>query len=511
MKRFLIASMLFIAVALPSLSSAAELKIFVSEFSVSGAANKDELKGMLPGLLASRLSSDKVVVVNSPKNAVMTLSGSYTGIGKIFSLDLALKDSAGGVILRTFEQGDSPDDLIPAVGRIANKLSADLAKRETKAAAPSAQLVIPAPVAPVAAAPVKVAMPVPSSAKTVESAENVPSTDIVRAAPLTSAAAAGLLSRRIEIAMVGIAQGRVLTGGEREIFLAHERGVQFYRMKDGEMKMTSEVALKGDEKVVSIDTADLDAKGQPELYLTMTKGTKLSSRVYSTVGGKLELMADDLPYYFRAMALKGGAKKLYAQQVSQNSDYFGDVYELNKSVKGYDLKNPLPLPRFATINNFNLIAGADGKNCYVVLHPDGYLLVYSDKLEELWRSSDKYGGSEMYFVREAPENLKITDSIVRKVFWEQRIVVTGSGSIIVPQNAGFWVVGDSREYTKNAIFSFAWNGAALDERWHTKTSQNYLSDYLYDDEKKELLLLEVTKKAGFLEKGASALFLKKVE
>jgi len=51
----------------------------------------------------------------------------------------------------------------------------------------------------------------------------------------------------------------------------------------------------------------------------------------------------------------------------------------------------------------------------------------------------------------------------------------------------------------------------LDELWHTKQSQNYLADYSYDEGTKELVMLEVVKKAGLLDKGASALLIKRVE
>jgi hypothetical protein len=59
--------------------------------------------------------------------------------------------------------------------------------------------------------------------------------------------------------------------------------------------------------------------------------------------------------------------------------------------------------------------------------------------------------------------------------------------------------------------AFRWNGAALDEVWHTKESQNYLADYYYDAVLKELVMLEVVKKEGLLDKGASTIAVKKVE
>ena len=107
--------------------------------------------------------------------------------------------------------------------------------------------------------------------------------------------------------------------------------------------------------------------------------------------------------------------------------------------------------------------------------------------------------------------MQTTGTPRRKIFLQQRITVTKGGEVIVPKNDGFLVIGNNRAYSKNSVFAFAWNGVMLDELWHTKQSQNYLADYRYDEGSKELLLLEVVKKAGIIEKGASALFIKKVE
>jgi hypothetical protein len=89
--------------------------------------------------------------------------------------------------------------------------------------------------------------------------------------------------------------------------------------------------------------------------------------------------------------------------------------------------------------------------------------------------------------------------------------VTRDGDIVVPKNDGFWVVGNSRSFTKNSVYDFVWNGAVLEERWHTKPSQNYLADYFYDEARKELVVLEVIKKAGMIEKGASAISAKRIQ
>ena len=131
--------------------------------------------------------------------------------------------------------------------------------------------------------------------------------------------------------------------------------------------------------------------------------------------------------------------------------------------------------------------------------------MFSDKGEELWRSNEKLGGSETYFLRHDVDAERFSGSPYRARFMDQRISVTENGEVIVPQNGGIFVLGNSRSYSKYSVISFAWNGSALEERWRVKQSQNYLADYYYQPGTKDLVLLEVVQEVGPFSKGSSAL------
>jgi hypothetical protein len=337
-----------------------------------------------------------------------------------------------------------------------------------------------------------------------------PQSDIVRVATVAELAASGWISQKFPGELIGIAVGRTLGSGEREVFLAGIHSVQYF-LQGKELKLQAEITLPVFKQILAIETADLDADGTPELYLTVMNGDELVSEVWTLAGTSLQKLAEKLPYYFRAISMQGREKKIYAQQSARDSDFFGDIHELKKKDALFGISEPLKLPRYANIFNFATFLNKEGKRLFAVLKQDGYLLVFDETGKNLWESSDKYGGSETFFTREDLANMNVTGAARRKIFLQQRITVTRDGEIIVPKNDGFFVIGNNRSYTKNSVFSFAWNGVALDELWHTKQSQNYLADYRYDEERKELLMLEVVKKAGILDKGASALFIKKVE
>jgi len=505
MSRFTLVLITLLLCTVPA--AAAPLKISVAEFKVTGAAGKDELKGALQSMLASRLAGENLQVVGANEGPDMTVIGTYIVFGKVFSLDGQVVGSNGKVVGRAFEQGEAADDVIPAIGRLAQKLTGVIVKTtgvpETPKV-PVASTSRPAELSVAPAVPAEVVRPVP-----VEMAKK--DGDIIRPERITRAGDSGMIGQRVDGVVIGVAQVGRVDKGSRDLVFALEKELRFYRQEKNLDLLDTEKGFGDTEKIISIDCADLDGDGVQELYVTALNGEQLASRVYLLENGKFKKIAKELPYFFRSNSVKGKGRKIHAQEMGVNEDFYGDLYEVVKTGSTFTTGNPVKLPRFASIYNVNQILDKDGNKLFIMIHPDGYLTVYDAKGEKLWKSSDKFGGSEVAFSREDVQNMSTTGSRYRKRFIEQRLTVTESGEIIVPRNEGSFVVGDSRTYDKNSMYAFVWNGAALEELWHTRVSQNYLSDYSYDSEQKELVMLEVVKKAGFKENGATAVVIKRVE
>lgn len=464
---------------------AVPLRVFVAEMDAAGGQNKDEMKLMLQTLLASRLNGDGIVAVGSASEADVLVTGTYVTIGKIFSLDALAKTTAGKTLTRAFVQGEGLDDLIPAVGKLADKLSAELVK------------VYPAVPAS------------PGIMKNTQQAPPAPAGEYIKPREMEPAASAGWISKRLTGAANLMATGLTLPDGSREIFLAEEQRFSYYR-QSSDMKMVAEAELKSAAKIISLDTV-AGNDGALDIYLTIVSSGELVSQVWQVAGDKLKLVAKDLPYYFRSASIAGGPKKIYAQAMGRADDFYGDVSEVTRSGAVITLENPFKLPRFGTIYNFNLFRDPEGKLYTVIINPDGYLIVYDQQLKELWRSNDKFGGSELYFQKDDSANMRVTGDRYRWIFMNQRIQVTSKGELLVGKNEGFWVLGNARSYKNGAVYCLAWNGASLDERWRTRETKNYMPDYLFDEARNELLILQTVQRPGIDSRGASSLTIKKVE
>jgi hypothetical protein len=431
------------------------------------------------------------------------LTGTYVTIGKVFSVDALAKTAAGKTITRSFVQGESQDELIPAVGKLADKLSVELVRiyAEGQAPAAAAATVLPAQ-APLSA-------PKSDIIKNEQQVRPAPAGEFIRPREQEQGNTGGWLSRRLDGVANLVATGKNLPDGSREIFLAEERRLSSYH-QGKDMKLVAETEFGAEEKILSLDTIE-GGDGTLDIYVTILRSEEPASQVWQLRGDKLVRVAEKLPYFFRTVSLAGGPKRLYAQAMGRDADFYGDVSEATRNGSNIVLKNPIKMPRYANIYSFNQFRDSEGKTFVIVINPDGYLMVYDQELRVVWRSNDRFGGSELYFQKEDTTSARLSGEKFRWVFMNQRIQVTSRGEVLVGKNDGFWVLGNARTYKKGAVYNLVWNGSTLEEKWRSRDTQNYMPDYYFDEGRNELLILQTVQRPGITGRGASSLAIKKVE
>ena len=496
MKKLAVICVAFFALFVAMPAFAAQLKVFVAEINAVGTANKDEMKTTLQALLASRLNNDLIMSVASTTEADVIVSGTYVAIGKVFSVDALARTSGGKTVTRAFVQGENQDELIPSIGKLADKLAAELSRLYSPNLSVTPNVVSPATLA---------------LKKDIIKAEQVQSTtasDFIKPKDYEQGNTNGWTSKRLIGAANLMALAAPLPDGSRQIFTAEDRRISYYRQSQ-EMKLVTDAELRSNEKVVSLDA--ITTENNTVLYVSIMRGNEVSSQVWQVQHDKLIRLTDKIPYFFRVFSLAGAPSKLYAQSMGRDTDFYGDVYEASVSGSSVALKNPIKMPRFGNIYTFNQFADAAGTIFTTVINPDNYLIVYDRDQTELWRSNDKFGGSELYFQKEDPDNVRVTGDNFRWVFMNQRIQVTSKGEVLIGKNDGFWVLGNARSYKKGAVFCLKWNGSSMEEKWRTRDTQNYMPDYFFDDARNELLLLQTVQRPGITNRGAFSLSIKKVE
>jgi len=481
MKRIVpVLTALILFITASGFAHALQFKTHVSEFNVTGDPNEN-LTQTLQGILSSRLNPDLVQLVEKPEQADLLVIASYAQFGKMFSLDVLIKNRGNGSLVKVFEQGESREDVIPALGRLAQKINAELAK-----------------------------IPVPSTSTLSPAASQPTGKDNYIIVPPAQDLTGNWSSAPLDGVFSSIAIGRTLSSGERELFIAGEQTLRAYR-KGTELRLIAEITIPSPGKILAIDTADLDRDGSPELYVTIIDRGSPSSRVYQFDGTAFVMIAKDLPWFFRGIGHDPASRTIYTQEIDRDGRYYGDVKELSKSQSVFTTGTALKLPRSGNIFNFIRLSGASGKEIFVILDEDGHLVTYSPDGSEAWKSSEEYGGSETFFTKKSQSRSRSTQDLDRWTFLAQRFLQLKDGTLIVPRNEGALSFGNIRSYDKHTLFAFELNGAILKEKWHTRQLPGYLADYAFDQTSGEVLRLEVVQKPGMFNKGKTVISINSVD
>jgi hypothetical protein len=512
MKRLLV-TMLMLLVSV-SAFAATPLRVYVGDINAVGVSAKDDTRVVLQSLIASRLASDKILPVSSAVEAEVLVSGTYIAIGKHFNIDAVAKTAAGQTVTRTFVQGEGGQEALFAVsGQLAEKLSVDLLKKVDTNVIPriSREMVLPATVVAVSR-PVNNEIIRNGVVSQPGDLQRMTQGDVIRPQAFYRGAPKQGEIKRLDGMYNLMTPGHVDPLGRQLLFMAQNQSVALLR--EGEGRPLTGFGVSANQKIVGIDYVDADGSGTPKLYVSIVVGGEVESQIWELKNNRLVKLADKIPYFFRGIALAGGPLKLYAQEQGRdNEQYYGDVYEVALIGSKIIKKSKIVMPRFGNLYSFNQFKNEKGEILTVVYHDNNYLVVYDTNHNELWRSNDAFGGSELYYQVEDLKNISTTGDKYHWFFMNQRIQVTSKQEILVGKNEGFFVLGNARMYKKGAVCSLYWNGAALEEVWRTKDTQNYMPDFWFDEAKSELLLLQLTQREDVLMriKGASALQIKKVE
>lgn len=494
--------------------AAEPLRVFIGDFAVVGGQAKDESKAAVQSLLASRINGPGILAVASAAEAEATITGTYLVIGKNYSLDAVVKSAGGQTIARTFVQGEGGQEaLFGATGTLAEKLSADLLKQLDAGKIQRIPLVSAG--APQPTAPARVSSTDIVRAGVIASSgavQKAPQSDIIRPQEFRRGVPNTGEIKRLDGMFNLMTPGGVAADGKRMIFMATDRTVQLYN--EGESRPIGGFGIGVAQKIIGLDYIDGDGSGEPELYVTVINQGEVASQVWELKNNKFTKIADNIPYFFRTIALAGGPLKLYAQEQGRGAEqFYGDVFEVTRKGNTIIRKSKIPMPRYGNIFGFNQFRNQEGELLTVVYHEENYLVVYDKTMKELWRSNDRFGGSELFYQVEDLDNVRVTGDRYRWFFLNQRIQVTNRNEVMVGKNEGFFVLGNARMYKKGAVYSLYWNGAALEELWRTKDTQNYMPDYFFDESRNELVLLQLNQREDIImrTKGASSLQIKKVE
>jgi len=197
--------------------------------------------------------------------------------------------------------------------------------------------------------------------------------------------------------------------------------------------------------------------------------------------------------------------QLYAQASGDNQPFDGPVRRYTWQGKGYAPAEAVALPKaFPNLYGFAL-ADVDGDGAPEILILDhlDYLRVFDRSGSEIYKSSDRFGGTELGIDYD-PERTGFTSRtgiqpkrvLLQGRMFYQDIMGDGKKQLILPRNTpSTGYIFQTRLYDKGKILGVSWDGAGMQAMWETRELPGYIADYaLVDPEgtgNRKLVLLVV--------------------
>jgi len=550
-----IASLLLVVLLFSPTVEAQVKKVAVLPFQMNSPEKLDYLRDGVWDMLMSRIAvSNKIEVLGKPsvldaldkvkkkqiaEPDVMTLGqdlkvdyvvwGSITKIGENVSLDGKLLDvAAKKSAVSVFEQSRGLNEVIPKINDFAKKIDQHILGDvpASFAAAPATP--------PVSVPPGGTAVAAGGAAVASKATTGVPQTEAevisgMRKGKGTFTAAINpdfiqsgrpddrrgfWMSPKYGTEFRGMDIGDVNKDGLNETVIIDTYSVMIYQKKGNEFLLLNKVAGKKNDKYLSVDVADINGNGIPEIFVTNYNYDRLESFVLEYRDGKYEKIASDLKWFLRVINT-GENPVLMGQELSkdttgQTGSFITDsrfafknpIYEVVWSDGKYREGHRMKIPEGLPVYGLTLDTIEPGKPERVVCLDDfDYLRVYekTEKLliklnvfggasEFLFKSDDRYGGSNIYFEIPKGSATSFMEEDLMPYYINLRIIAydtnkDGKKELILVKNisATGEVMSRIKLYTSSEVYDLEWDGIGFLENWKTRKINGYVADYQVKD------------------------------
>ena len=506
MKKVLLALTMVLAVALnPAWGSGPTpvAKVLIMPPNLYGGTDMLFLRQAVVNLLTTRLAKPGKIVILAPpgsktgeapeaafdqadalaegrnRGADYVIFGSLTLLGSNVSTDLRMLSLADAQLALVFSRsGNVQADLFAHM----DQFTAEVNRKVFGFAQPAEATAAAKPSAPSAPTPAdihqhpeKLPDP-PATAKAPASADSAPK-------PTDNQAI--VKGPSIQDQIQGVAIGDLTGDGHMECVFTGRDSVWIYRWANGRFAKLAHIEERGNH--IGVDTADLDADGRDEIFVTNVDrfDDRLISYVLAYNGNAFEHRAKRLDYYFRAINLPGRGRLLLGQHRGTTTFFAQKIFEIKfESGKYCDGKPWKVPPRFSL---FGLGMGRflpEGSPQLVAFTKSRHLQLLNPNGDTVWGGADNFGGTCALIQRQARNNP--TNSDAR--FMPARIEVLDVDNdkvdeVVVMRN--YESIGNifnrSRIFEKGHMEVLKLYDSELVADWHTPFMTKLISDFAVND------------------------------
>ncbi len=507
-------SFIFMAIAmiLPSATAAAAKTVAIVPFKVNSDKDVNFMRDGIYDMLSSRLYKEGEVEVLSRQQvekAVASVSGGFTEskardfgrmigadfilfgsltvFGNSISLDSKMVDAAGAKpTLSFFEQSEDAGGIVARVSQMAAEINDKIFGRTATAKATAG----PAPASP--SAP-KAPDPQAHPEKLFRQQTDLGPEE--RVSPFNSEEGWGgrelspkfWRSAAFKQLFNGIALGDVDGDGKIETVILTPQSLLIYRKDQERFFQVQEYKEAGGGYNIAVDIADINGNGTPEIFVTsLTLNRRgLTSFVIEHDGKVFRRIAENQSWYYRVCATADRGKILLGQEHRLGSPYGTRIHEMLWRNGRYEPESSINVSIGLNLLGLTLADVTDSrKESVVAFDREDHIRVFDPAGKEEWNSSEKYGGSTIYYSGERTDQ----GDVENPIYFPMRILTyrppqEGKTKILAVKNHD--VAGRKlerfRSFSDSQIMAFFWDSLGLAAEWRTRKMTGAIRDFAIGD------------------------------
>jgi hypothetical protein len=298
-----------------------------------------------------------------------------------------------------------------------------------------------------------------------------------------------LRSQELPFRARAMAVGEFTGDGTIKLAVTDSQSVFIYDVDKNGVKQIAKIPGVTTDNIVALDAADINGNGVAEIFVTNASLTAgLRSYVLEYQNGKFVRTVQDVNLYFRVLEAPSGGLHLYAQMSGDVAPFAGPVRRYTWQAGRYaPTSETVPLPKaFPNIYGFSL-ADMDGDGAFEILVLDhlDYLRVFDRSGSEIYRTSDRFGGTDLVLEYDPSRSganprsgIQPLQVLLQGRMFFQDVAGNGKKQLVLPRNVpSTGYVFQTRLYDKGRVIGLSWDGVGIQTVWETRELPGYVADY----------------------------------
>lgn len=416
------------------------------------------------------------------------LFGSITGMGQSVSIDAKMAPVSGkGEPVSFYAQTKNLDEVVPQINQFAQQINQKVFSKpgeNTQTSAADAE----------ALATRNPEMLLPGALVSGDKISYI-NPNFVEVTPDGALRQPGLWrSQTFSGGIIGMDVGDLDGDGHAEIAAITSGMLTVYRKEAQGLRILATFKAGGANRFVWVSVADIYKDGKSYIYLTSLKrkntstrsgdvarvdpnsGEDVSSRVLALSGGKLQVIAENIPYFLNTVYLGNRGKVLVGQQKGSIDDvgFKGAIMEMQLRGNSLTPFTPVQVPDRCTVFNFAKADINGDKMDEIIAVDDSHRLVVLNAAgEQIWRAAGLFCATTNTF------EAKVDDrryNLVDLYAIPSPIIVTDLNKDGIPEIVlnrtttplDKFLPDSMKSWDKGEIVSLSWDQLGMVENWKTR-------------------------------------------